>query len=346
MPVDKNLTDPILNTFRNMAKDLTDKKASGPAYDNMMATLARMEQLADELGDIMSFNAEMVKQNLYNGFSNYYGEAYAALAKQAASGGTDDASLLAMTLKAYEDAIINLKDVPYSDTLIKPIQELVDAGKSGVSYPVFLRIAEERGLFKAMEGTVVVRDVILEEIEFAKKSFLPLHVKMHEEKLAAFDELAKRSSLGIPDSFEFGLVRQKIEWKHEPEIIRRKECIHRWEKMLDIVYDWIDSFCSFAPHDERWADLRGMKFTLRNIKRTQDCAPGFLKVREKIFGDYFQLKWDDIFTHETFITEQAAGRVNFKGPHLDKIKQGYPFCNPGGMPSKELIGLAESIYRK
>ncbi len=84
-------------------------------------------------------------------------------------------------------------------------------GKSGVSYPVFLRVAEERGLFKAMEGTVVVRDVILEEIEFAKQSFLPLHVKMHEEKLAAFDVLAARSSLGIPDSFEFGLVRQKID---------------------------------------------------------------------------------------------------------------------------------------
>ncbi len=163
-------------------------------------------------------------------------------------------------------------------------------GKSGVSYPVFLRVAEERGLFKAMEGTVVVRDVIFEEIEFAKQSFLPLHVKMHEEKLAAFDVLAARSSLGIPDSFEFGLVRQKIEWRYEPEIIRRKECINRWEKLLDLVYDWADSFCSFARYDERWADLRGMKFTERNIRRTQECVPGFLKVREKIFDDYFQLK--------------------------------------------------------
>ncbi len=50
--------------------------------------------------------------------------------------------------------------------------------------------------------------------------------------------------------------------------------------------------------------------------------------------------------HETFTTEQAAGRVNFKGPHLDKIKQGYPFCKPGGKPSKELIAFADSIYRK
>ncbi len=112
MPVDKNFTDPILNTFRYMAKDLTDKKASGPAFDNMMATLATMEQLADQLNDIMSFNAEMVKQNLYNGFSNFFGEAYANLSKQMSSGGADDASLLAMTLKAYEGAIVNLKDVP------------------------------------------------------------------------------------------------------------------------------------------------------------------------------------------------------------------------------------------
>ncbi len=89
-----------------------------------------------------------------------------------------------------------------------------------------------------------------------------------------------------------------------------------------------------------------MNFTERNIRRTQECVPGFLKVREKIFDDYFHLTWDDIFTHETFATEQSAGRVNFKGPHLDKIKQGYPFCKPGGKPSKELIAFAESIYRK
>lgn len=344
MPVDKNVVDPILNTFRSMAKDLTDKKAAGPAYDKMMATLARMEQLAVELNDIMAFNAETVKENLYNGFSNYYSEAYAELSKQTVSGGTDDASLLAMTLKAYEDAIVNLKNAPHSGKLIQPIQELVAIGRSGVSYPVFLRIVEERGLFKAMEGTVVVRDVLLEEIAFAKKAFLPLHVKMHEEKLAAFDELAKRASLGIPDSLEFGLVRQKIEWKYEPEILRRTACINRWEKLLDLVNDWIDSYCAFAPQDQRWADIRGMSYTKRNIRRTQDCNPGFFKIREKIFYEYFQLKWEDIFTHETFINEQAANRVYFKGPHLDKIKRAYPFCIPGGKPSKELISFAESLH--
>lgn len=297
-----------------MAKDLTDKKAAGPAYDKMMATLARMEQLTAELNDIMAFNAETVNENLYNGFSNYYSKAYAELTKQTVSGVTDDAALLAMTLKAYDDAIVNLKDAPHSGKLIQPIQELVAIGRSGVSYPVFLRIAEERGLFKAMEGTVVMRDVLLEEIMFAKKAFLPLHVKTHGEKLAAFDELAKRASLGIPDSFEFGLVRQKIAWKYEPEILRRTACISRWEKLLDLVNDWIDSFCAFAPQDQRWTDIRGMSYTKRNIRRTQDCNPGLFKIRGKILYEYFQLKWENIFYARNFNQRTACKSGIFQRP--------------------------------
>jgi hypothetical protein len=344
MPVDKNIVDSILETYRNMFKELEDKNASGESFDKMKGALDRMESLALETDDVAEFTAKLTTQNLFIEFSNAYSETLSSMLKEEYSKGDGDQILLEKALEAYKYAINQLEGKPNSEKLIAPIEELIELGSSGVSYPVFLKTAEEKGLNEALKGSIVVRDSILADLEFAGFMHLPLEAQKNREILKTFDELASNSAFGVPDSFEFGLARQRIEWDYVPQINRWHLTIRLWEKMLENVYDWLDSFCSFAPKDDRWLDMRGHSFTMRNIKRTRECNPGILKSREKIFYDYFQMTWEDVFNHKTFINEYDARRVWYSDETLQLIKKAYNYCKPFNKPDDELIREAEEIY--
>jgi len=164
--------------------------------------------------------------------------------------------------------------------------------------------------------------------------------------LEKFDYLASKANFGVPDSFELALNRQKIEWIYKPEINMWYMIIRIWEKMLENVYDWLDSFGNFAPYDDRWLDMRGKNFTLKNIKRTQECNPGILKARETLLYEYFQLKGEDIFKHETFLNEYDARRVWYADETIDLIKKVYIYCKPFKKPPQDLVREAEEIYHE
>jgi len=344
MSVDKNIADSILETYRNMFRELEDKNASGESFDRMKDALNRMESLALETDDVAEFTAKLTTQNLFIEFSNAYSETLSSMLKDEYSKGNGDQILLEKALEAYKYAINQLEGKPNSEKLITPIEELIELGSSGVSYPVFLKIAEEKGLNEALKGSIVVRDSILADLEFAEFMHLPLEAQKNLEILKTFDEMASQSTFGVPDSFEFGLGRQRIEWTYAPKINHWNLMIRFWGKMLENIYDWLDSFCSFAPKDDRWLDMRGHSFTMRNIKRTQECNPGILKSREKIFYEYFQLAWEDIFSQDTFINEYNARRVWYSDETLQLIKKTYDYCKPFNKPDTELIREAEEIY--
>lgn len=346
MPIDQATGDAILGTFRNFLKECQEKNASGEAFEKMKSCMARMEQLAVECSDIAAFSGLLMNENLYMNFSNAYGEVMGNLAKQASSGSSNSKDLLEQTVKAYEDSIIRLKDVPNKDLIIPVIQQVIDLGRSGVSYPVFLRICEEKGWNKAMEGSVLTREGILEEISFYEMMEMPLEIKKRKEILAKFDELASQNVFGVPDAKEFSLERIKIDWKYEPQIILRNAIINRWERLFDMLFDWLDSFCSFAPKDERWASINSMEETMKNIRRCNDCYPGMFKVREQIFSEYFGLKWNDIFTHETYLTELKVKRIYYSDDSLESIKLVYEHCKPFNKPPAELIARAEAIHNE
>lgn len=338
--------DSILGTFRNMFKEVKEKNAAGDSFEKMKQALERMEQLAIEMDDFPAYSAKLASENVFTEFSTAYGEVLAKLSKKEFTEGSDnDEKLLGQTIKAYEEALIQLENNPDKEKLTAPIQLVIEIGKSGVPYPVFLRICEEKGLNKALEGGTVTREAIVRDIEFTRRQFLPVEERKYREMLKIFDELANIATFGIPDSFEFSLVREKIEWMFQPEINEWNDIIHRWEIILELIYDWLDSFCSFAIYDERWVDSRGQKYTLRNIKRAQECYPGFLKVREKIFFECFGLKWDNIFSHPTFLNEINANRVWYSDSAIDLIKRTYPYCKPYNKPSNELITEAEEIHK-
>lgn len=111
MPIDPMMLDAMLNTFRGMAKEIEDKGLQGEDVDKMNATLARMEQLGQELSDLNEFNGMVMQENLYGTFSDHYGKALSAQAQNSQSeGGYDDSALLKQTLDALKDAVKRIKE--------------------------------------------------------------------------------------------------------------------------------------------------------------------------------------------------------------------------------------------
>lgn len=346
MAIDKNLTDSILGTFRNMYNELCEKNASGKSFETVKTTLERMEQLASEMNDFPAYSAKLTTEGLFMKFSTAYGECISDMAKKDYASDTGDEKLMTQTIKAYEDAIKQLEGKPDADKLIPPLKQVIELANSDITYPVFLRICEEKGLNKALEGSVAAREGILRDIEFSIRFFRPVEEKMHKETLKIFDNLASKAHFGVPDSFEFELARNIIEWKYAPEIKRWDSIIKHWEILFELFNDWIDSYCDFAPYDERWIDARGMKYTLRNIKRTKECNPGFFKVREKMLFEYFGIKWDDIFSHETYLNEMKAKRIRYSDEVIKLLKKLYPYCKPFSHPLDEYINIAQQIHKE
>lgn len=344
MPVDKAMADVILDTYRNMYREISEKGVESESFKAMENALRRMEALAMETDDITDFTAKLTTENLFIQFSNAYSETMAALLRGEYSGDDGDEILLEKTLEAYENSIKNLEADPNYEILKAPIEELIELGRSGISYAVFLRTAEEKGLYQLLEGDLIVRDSIMRDRTFAEFMHLPLEVEKQDKLLKIHDKLVADSPFKVADSFQFGLERERLDWEYAPLITGWNITIRLWEKMLMNVYDWLDSFGSFAPHDERWVDLRGQTFTMRNIKRTQECNPGVLRAREVVLQDYFQLGWDDIFQHETYINEYQANRVWYSDETLELIKKAYPHCQPYQKPPEELVNQAETIY--
>jgi hypothetical protein len=91
--------------------------------------------------------------------------------------------------------------------------------------------------------------------------------------------------------------------------------------------------------------MEGTAVTLRNIRRCKECTPGIFKVRENIFKEYFGLTWDDVFSHETYLSEFKAHRIWYSDESIDLIKAVYPYCKPFSEPPAELVNRAETIHR-
>jgi hypothetical protein len=338
MPIDKTTADAMLDPFRGMVKDLEAREIKGETFDNVKAVLDKMEKYAQDMSDVMEFSTRMAVEGIYTEFSNKYTKAIMAATQNQP---TDDEGLLKQSHKAMVDAYNYHRDRPESVHIVGPIKRIVEIGNSGVSYPVYLRMAEEEGLYDAMKSGQQ-RPVIEFELDVAKKMYDPVRTEMFGKILKAWDDLATKAFYGHPDPAEFGIIRSRIEWEYAPIINRWDAIYRRWDKLTEMAFDWMDSFCSFAPCDERWVGRSGSE-TRKNIERTQECGPGFFKVRESIFNEYFALTWNDIFTHETWLNEVKAERIWYSNEAISLIKEVYPHIKLGGKPPREIISKRESL---
>ena len=347
MPIEKTYSDAMLGTFRTMLQDCKDKNLSGESFDKMNASMMRMEALALEIDDTTAFSAKLMTEGLFTEFSTAYGALLAAEGqkKYSASGAYDDSKLLLQTIEAYESSLQQLKDHPDKEKLQTPIQVVIDLGRSGINYPTFLRLLIEKGLDKAMEGSVLSREALEKDIQWSVDLILPVYVRRNRALLAKYDEMAAVAAFGVPDSVHFSMERFRIESEFQPAINKYDAIVWRWRKLLVILHDWIDAWTSFAPYDERYVSLDGMEETMRNIKYSKECYPGFFKVREDIFNRYFFMQWDEIFTHESFAAERKARRCMYTDAFIDFLKEVYPYCKPLALAPAELITKAEQLFK-
>ncbi|HPQ67900.1 MAG TPA: hypothetical protein PKW95_02150 [bacterium] len=347
MPIEKMYTEAMLNPFRDMLRDCEAKQLSGPDFDKMRECLGLMERYAEEMNDFAAYSGRLAQEMLFQKFSDAYSRLLSAAAQGNSSAEPNDEGLLEQTLSAYEQSLQTYRSGQAGDAgtkLIPTMESIIALGRSGISYPVFLRRMEEGGLARALEGAApVVRDALLQEVAFAHEAWLPRTIEKTEKKLALFDRLAAAAPFGQPQPIEFEIGCVRIDHGAEPGIVRWDAIVRRWNRLLEMLVDWVDSFTGFAPTDERWMPMGGGD-PWPNIMRTRECGPGDFRRRETIFHEYFNLTWDDIFLHETFLVEYTARRVHWSDERLRLIRATYDHCRPGQTPPQELIRRAEELH--
>jgi hypothetical protein len=328
--------------------DLLDKARAegktGPDVDTMADAVAQMRALAPSASDAGDYGAILAKSGLYQTFSDAYNRLASASYTSADGELPSDEQLMANTLAAYRSSLDSLRGVPDEARLRGPIEQVVALGQSGVTYPVFLRQMTEQGLDWAMAGSIVSRDALVSAVDHARSTVDPAREAQHQELLDAYDDLVARSPFGAIDPFEFELVRFGIEWRHAPGIASRDALIGRWRRLLDLVVDWLDAHCSFAPTDDRFQGATRRE-TQERIEMARECNPGFLAVREALVVETWNLHFDDIFEHESFGAEQRAGRVRYTDARLELARATRSNCVPGGSPPQDLVTRAEELYR-
>ncbi len=367
MPVNKMIVDAMLGTFRNMLQECKDKNLSGDNMDAMAATLARMEQLAVEMDDTGAYSGQLVQEGLFMKFSDHYSKVLSAAAQQTGpsnSGVYDEAAdkqLLQNTLNAYRDTVERIKenkteikemmgshatdaDVLFKDKIIiDAIEQLIALGESGISYPEFLAQLIEKGLDKALEGSVVTGESLQYLLDAAIATAAnPFLIKKEEEKLALHKKLAAASLVNVPDNLQFQLDCEKIEWTHEPDIIKWNKIKEGWEKSLFWLDEWITAYCSFAPFIEPWAAAKEPK---EAVKESQGCVPGKLRVWEKINHRYFGLSAKELFLHPSFAWDAEYHWIYWSQEYVEfLVNEVLPVCIPFQQPAINLIEIAEKMH--
>lgn len=419
MPIDKMMLDATLGTFKNMVEECKQKNLSGENFDKMCEVYARMEQLGQEHSDMNEFNAQIMNENLYGKFSDFYGRVLSGEAAQSQasdSGSYDDSALLKQSVDAlkqavesikknYQDAIEKSKgnDVPDQnkqgldylerntekgffsatggmeslrkeseesykknldetpayydnsveveilsnpDDLIKPILDLISLGEQeGMTLPKFLRLQIEKGLDKAMEGSVTTKKSLETEREFLVASYHnPHQLKIIETKIKKYDELCSQSKFGVPNWTQYKFSMQEIEREFELDSIKWERIKHYWEKLISDLSFWSLSYCQYAPGMKPWVLSKNPVEATIN---TQKTAPGLFVEYEKLFKKYFNLSFLDIFKHETFLWDV---KNNFLGDSQEfieyLIEQVYPQCKPFNDLNSEAIELREKFYKE
>jgi len=422
MPLDPMMSDALLGTFKNMVQECRDKNMSGDYFEKMCEHYNRLEELTRTHDDVMAFNMQVMKEDIYIKISDCYSRLLSAQAQeQQKEIGYDDSALLTQNLNALRDAIkriedekarvieearnydpkkamkdtldfahrnegkknglakgafagsggldlvkkegeknidaeLNVRPNAYNsdveiDTLFKtelytkPIDDMIKLGEEpGMTYPRYLRIQIEKGLDKAMEGTIAAREGMLFLLGMTEAlPASPHHIECEKQKLELFDRLAAASTIHVPNSDELNFGIRRIDHRFESMKIEWDEIKSRWEDMIYDLYIWSLSYCPFAPQVQPWSLSENPR---EAVIRTQKTQPGLFKQHEKLFQKYFGLGFLDIFKHPTF---EWQVRHKFIGESQEftefLIEKIYPVCIPlQDMPS-ELIPERSAMFK-
>jgi hypothetical protein len=341
MPLEKEHRDSMIGPYDKLLAD-TEKQGikSGEHYRKMKKALKRMHQLADESADLGEYYTKANTENLAVDFSNSYAK---VVREHYMKADYDDDTLLKNTLRQNEQALAQAVSSGDPANVAGIYREIAAIGKSGVSYPVFLTRCEEKGLFERLRCPDQT-PMLVKMLETAKRMINPPTIEMNRAMLDRYRELKKQSQYGVVDSLVFELERFRVTGEYQPKIKKWDVVGQHMYKMVDTLIDWLDSFCFFAQYDSRWAAATPEESAQR-IELTQQCNPGFLKVRESVFKEYFSLSLNDMWNHEIFINGKKTLVIPHVEPLLDMIRETYPFCKQGGRPPANVIAAREQFHR-
>lgn len=367
MAIDKMYSDPMLDTFRNMMKEVLDKGYSGEHVDGMRATLDKMEHYAASLDDFMDFSAKLTTENLFGKFSDHYSR---VLSSNANLGGYDpngpydeknDQALLKLMVDALKNAIQSIRqskaetkalmgdragdaDVLFKEkSIIDAIQKLIDLGESGISAPEYLRIQTEQNLDKAMEGTALSLDGLKYTHDFnVALAANPIQIERSARYLQTFQDMAAASPFGAPNISKFNLACEVI----DAELITREKkwnaCKDALETIVGDLFTWALAHTSIAPYIEPWSVAANPR---EAIARDKDCLPGMIAVRMQIlqrnFGsDFLTLMHGEIIAWEV----QYHWFWYSKEVTTFLLEEVLPQCQPHQYLSSASTDKMKSIY--
>ena len=349
MAVDPAMVDAMLGTFRDLLAETRGKGLSGPDVDDMASALADMEALGSELSDLIEFSTRLANGGYYPRFTDAYTRVMLAAAggmASASAGGApapipEDADLLAQALQAYEGSLSQLRGVAGQEAAIAAVERILAIGRSGVTYPVFLRRVDEEGLYDVLAGTVTpTREQLAGELGQVRSLVDPARETHAAALLAARDALAAASATGSVDPFTFELQRFEIAWQHAPAIAQRDAIVQRLPRLLDLVVDWLDAHTSWAPRDDRFAGASAAD-TQKRIEMARECNPGFYEVRAAQFAEYFGPgPW---WERPELAQERSAQRILWSDARMALALEAVPRCMPEAGAPPELVARAEAF---
>jgi len=344
MPVDPTMVDAMLGTFRDLLDGVRTSGAAGEDVEEMAAALAAMEALGRELSDVGELSAKLAGGGCYQRFTDAYTRVMTAAAGGGGTTGApatvpDDATLLAQSLQAYEGSLQELRSMTGQEEAIAVLEQLLVIGRSGVTYPVFLRQVDEAGLNEALGGTITPsRETLAAAVAHSRSTG---DVAREAEAIALLerrDALAEASPTGSVDPFTFELERFRIAGQHAPAIALRDAVVQRLPRLLDLVIDWLDAHTSWAARDERFTGPSAAE-TQRRIEMARECNPGFYAVRAAQFAEMFgPAPW---WQRPELGQERAAERILWTDARMQLALDAIPACVPMGSAPPELVDRAE-----
>jgi len=243
---------------------------------------------------------------------------------------------------------VEIEAMCQNHTLIEAIEDVIRLGdEPGMTFPRYLRLQIERGLDKAMEGSVLMRNGMdFEQGFIVANGNQPYHLAEVNERIEAYDKMAASAPFGVPNQLEYQFVRSSIERKFWPQQKKYSLITDKWERILDLLDTWMKAHSKYADYIEPW---RGMLQPEKQkaIDRAKECSPGIMKVVEEIFHDYFGLTFNDIWLHETFVNYVNAEYMYDSQQYVTFLRDAvYPECVPFQKPNQATISEWERLYEE
>jgi hypothetical protein len=342
MAIEASMVDAMVGPFRDMLAGARANGSAGTDVDQMAAALAEMEALAMQLSDVGDYSTQLANGGYYQRFT----DAYTRVMTAAASGGTgaaipEDSVLLEQSLQSYESSLEQLRTMSGQEEAIGVLEQLLAIGRSGVSYPVFLRQVDEAGLNEALGGTITPsRETLLSGIEQSRTTGDVAREAEASALLAMRDRLATASPTGSIDPFTYELERFRIASQHAPSIALHDAIVQRLPRLLDLVLDWLDAHTSWASRDDRFAGADAAS-TRHRIDMARECNPGFYAVRVAQFAEAFgPTPW---WERPEVAQERTAKRILWTDARLQLALDAIPACVPFAEAPAELVTRAEAF---